>query len=304
MDKATYLDEDAVIALFETCSNVDRWGEQDELGTLNYITPSKRAQAAGLVSGVSVVSLSRDLSTKQSPANPTPVVHKMLYVAHSDPITCLDSIEVTPHGFDVTHQDAVGHVYFEGTAWNGRRAEAIVGPDGMEFGSIYALRDGIVTRGILLDVAASRGVAYLEPGEPVWPSDLEAAEARGGTEIESGDAVFVRVGLGAREAANLVDPGEPRAGLTAGCLEWLHSKQISVYSGDCVEQIPSPYKRVTLPLHMIGMVAMGLALLDNVQIESLAQRCSEVGRNAFMLVVAPLRIPKATGSPVNPLALF
>jgi len=296
--------EDEVLRLFETCSNRGRWGDDDELGTLNYITPAKVAAAAGLVTGQQTVSLSRDLSTVQSPTNPVPVVHRMLFVAQSDPITCLDSIEVTQHGFDVTHLDAVGHVFFEGAAWNGRRADQIVSPAGMSFGSVYPLRDGVTTRGVLLDVARARGVDALDPGEGVWPEDLDAAEALAGVRVEPGDAVVVRIGLGLREARGLSAASDPRPGLTAGCLAWLHQHQVALYSGDCVEQIPSPYQRVTLPLHMIGMVAMGLALLDNIAVEELAQTCAALGRSEFMLVVAPLRLPRATGSPVNPLAIF
>ncbi|MPZ51837.1 MAG: cyclase family protein [Acidimicrobiia bacterium] len=291
-------------AMFSRIDNRGRWGDDDERGTLNYITDAKVAQVAGGVRSGRVVSIGRDIDTTPSAKNPNPAVHKMIYEEHH-PISALDQLTIQPHGFGVTHLDAVGHVYTQdGVMYNGREAAAEVKATGMTFGSIQVGADGIITRGILLDVAGARGVDWLEPTDSVTPNDLDAALDLAGIQIESGDAVFVRVGLGRREEAEgLEDPSE-RAGLTPDCLLWLHEKEVAVYSGDCVEKMPLPYQRFPLPLHMIGLPAMGLCLLDCPQVEPLVEACREEGRSQFMLVVAPLRIPGGTGSPVNPLCVF
>lgn len=296
--------DEEIIALFDRCSNRDRWGADDELGTLNYITDAKRREAAALVCHGRTVSIGRDLSTVADRLNTDPLRHRMLFDAVA-PVSALDSIELAPHGFALTHLDAITHVYWRGEAYNGQRAEDLLSPGGLRSGSVYAQREGIVTRGVLLDVAGVRGVPYLSPGEAVTAEDLTAAEKRSGTTLTSGDAVFVHVGLERREAeqGSVEDPSV-RAGLDASCLPWLHDRQVAVYSGDCVEQIPFPSAAVPLPLHQIGLVAMGLVLLDCPRIADLAAACAELGTAEFLLSVAPLRIPGGTGSPVNPICLF
>jgi kynurenine formamidase len=295
--------DDEIVALFERCSNKGKWGPDDELGTLNYITSDKRRRAMQLAQHGQVVSIGRDMSTGFSQLNPIPMVHRMLFDA-DPPLSALDSIEVAPHGFAFTHLDAITHVFFEGNAYNGQRAADVLRPTGLVSGSVYAQRNGIVTRGVLLDITAVRGVAFLEPGEAVTADDLEAAEKLAGVPIETGDAVFLHVGLERREAVQGPEDPSVRAGVDASCLPWLHDKQIAVYSGDCVDQIPFPSTRLPLPLHQVGLVAMGLVLLDCPRIDDLVAMCAELAINEFLLTAAPLRIPGGTGSPVNPLCLF
>lgn len=295
--------EDEVLALFASCSNRGRWGEQDELGTLNYITEAKRIEAAQEVVLGRVISMAHDLETVASTKLPYPMVHRMLYVG-PDAIGCADSIEIASHSFAITHLDALAHVYYQDRLYNGRSVRDVVQADGLHFGSVHAVRDGIVTRGVLLDVARARGVSWLGPHEGVWPADLEAAESLAGVRVESGDAVIVRVGLGAREDVEGAEDPTVRAGLVAECLPWLHERQVALYSGDCIEQLPQPYPGVSQPLHMIGFGAMGLALLDIAAVEPLAAMCQALSRYHFMFLCAPLRIPGGTCSPVNPLCVF
>ncbi|MCW2870411.1 cyclase family protein [Actinacidiphila oryziradicis] len=295
--------DEEIDALFERCSNVGKWGPDDELGTLNYITNDKRLQAIGLVRHGQTVSIGRDLSTRSSRLNSNPVVHRMLFDA-DPPQSALDSIELATHGFAFTHLDAITHVFFEGRAYNGQQASDLLRPVGLQSGSVYAQREGIVTRGVLLDVTAVRGVPFLAPGEAVTAEDLSAAEERSGTTVEPGDAVFLHVGLERREVEQGIEDPSVRAGVDASCLPWLHDKQIAVYSGDCVDQIPFPTRRLPLPLHQVGLVSMGLVLLDCPQIAELVATCAELITNEFLLVAAPLRLPGGTGSPVNPICIF
>jgi hypothetical protein len=298
------LTEEQALALMSSCSNAGRWGDDDQIGTLNLITPQKRIQAAQLVMEGRVVSLGRDLEYERSVTNTDPPLHRMEFLSFSNPIGFLDSVLLTTHGLEPTHLDALGHVNFEGAMYNGRRAAEIVSQQGLSFGSILALQNGIVTRGVLLDVAKARGVDWLEPGDEVTPSDLETAETLAGIRVEPGDALFVRAGTFERD--QVLGPGDflPRAGLDTAAVAWLHDRDIAVFSGDCSEKMPSPYPRLPLPLHQIGLVAMGLVLLDNTEVSRVARIGAESGRYAFMLACAPLRLPRATGSHTNPLALY
>ena len=298
------MNEDEAIDLLRTCSNAGRWGADDERGTLNYVTPDVVVEAIRTVSVGRVLSRAHVLDTTASPKNPDPLVHRMLFGGYSDPIGALDSIEIAPHGFGVTHLDAVAHVFFEGAAYNGRAAADVATGSGMTFGSISAIGDGFVTRGVLLDIPRARGVPYLSARDGVTPDDLDRAESLGGITVGRGDAVFVRVGLGAREAAEGPEDPAVRCGVTPDCIPWFHERQVAVYSGDCVEQLPSGFDRLILPLHQVGMTAMGLVMLDNTSVEDLAAVAAELGRWAFLVACAPLRIPGGTGSPVNPLAIF
>lgn len=296
--------EDEVLALFDACSNAGRWGAEDELGTLNYITDEIRVKAAGLVREGRAISIGKDLDTVWSLRNPDPVVHRMLYLQHEAPTSSLDSIEIASHGFSTTHIDALGHVYFEGHIYNGRNASDVVRREGLAEASIHAYRDGIFTRGVLLDVAAARGVSWLEPGEGVWAEDLDRAEDMAGVTVSSGDAIFVRVGLSAREAVQGKEDPSRRAGLEAECVSWIHKREVAVFSGDCIERLPQPYSRLTMPLHMIGLGSMGLAILDATELEELRLVCRDLKRYEFLLACAPLRLRGGTGSPVNPIAVF
>ena len=295
--------EEEVLALFEQCSNQGRWGEADERGTLNYISAQTRVNAAALVRSGRAVSLAHDLLTRNSRQYPPSALHVMTYAGHR-PAAALDLLLVAPHGFEVTHMDAVAHEYFEGRVYNGRSAAEVVQPGGVEFGSITAARDGVFTRGVLLDVAEARGVRYLERGEGISAGDLELAEERAAVTVSTGDAVLVRSGLHTREEREGAGPPEPREGLLPDAVAWLHKREVAVFSGDCIEKLPSGYKRVPMPLHQIGLVAMGLMILDSANVDLLASVCAEEARFEFMFVAAPLRIPGGSGSPVNPLAVF
>ncbi len=289
--------------IFSELSNRGRWGPDDQRGTLNHITSLKVKEALGLVRSGRVVSIGRELDTVSSPANPRPVVHQLLYAGHHAE-SAMDFVGIAPHGFAVTHMDAVGHVYFEGEMYNGRRAEAEVDRFGMSFGSIEAMAEGVVTRGVFLDVASAMGVDYLDPTAVIGPAELEAAERYWGVQVGVGDALLVRSGRMVHEAqADPPDPGE-RAGLDMEAVRWLHLREVAVYGGDCIERLPSPYPGLELPLHSLGLAAMGLALLDWPDTEALRAACLAEGRAEFVLMIAPLRLPGGTGSAVNPLCIF
>jgi kynurenine formamidase len=298
------MSEAEVLALFERTSNWGNWPDSSELGTLNCIDPARRVAAARLVSSGRTVSLSFDLDTQASPWNHEPVVHRVLLESVGQPAAALHAIEIVPHGQGVTHLHALGH-FVDGHGFDGDRTDDILGKQGLSFGSILAIRDGNFTRGVLLDVARAQGVEALAPGTMIGPDDLEAAERMAGITVGRGDALLVRSGAGSpavRQDGHGADV--LAAGLTAECLPWLHGREIAVYAGDCVEYRPQPYERVFLPLHMVGMVAMGLVQFDALDLEELARVAIDESRNEFLFLCAPLRIPGGTASAVNPLAVF
>ena len=205
----------------------------------------------------------------------------------------------------MTHLDCVAHVNWEGNIYNGRRSKDVITSGGVMFGSIDNLREGIFTRGVFLDICEVRGVPYLPVEEFVTIEDLEKAEKLSEVHVESGDAIFVRVGFDVREQAEgLTDAAKGVPGIHAEVLEWLHERQVAVWSGDCVERMPYPSERFPLPLHMIGLGSMGLVQLDIPDVEILKATCRELGRNEFLLTAAPLYVKGGTGTPINPIAIF
>ena len=303
-EKRVFPTEAELDALFEDLNNAGRWGRDDELGTLNFITNAKRVAAASLVRSGRALSIARDLSTAQSANNPSPVRHTMCYQAHY-PIGAVDALTLDMHGFALTHLDAVAHVYRGQDVYNGRQAADVALASGLTFADMLAQKDGIFTRGVLLNIAAARGVDWLAPDEGVYASDLDAAEKRQRVRVESGDCIFVYTGLQKREAVQGPENLGQRVGIMPDAIRWMHRREIAVYSGDCVDAFPNPYgARYAIYFHAIALAAVGLILLDIPALEPLVEVCNEVGRSDFLVTMAPLRIKGGTGSPVNPIAIF
>ena len=290
-------------AMFRRCSNAGKWGANDELGTLNYITPARRIAAAKLVKTGDVVSVARDLTTRASKTNADPVVHTMGRIDPNGP-AATDSFSIASHGMVVTHMDALCHFSWKDQLYNGRKRSDTLTASGAKWGSIYAQRQGIFTRGVLLDVAAARGVPWYKPDEYVTVADFEAAEKRQRVRVSSGDAIFVRTGMERMEAEQGEQDIYPRAGLHAECAEWMHNRQVSVYGGDCIEKLPYPSESFTSAVHMIVLASMGLPILDWPALTDLAATCERLRRWDYLLTTAPLRLPGGTASPINPLCLF
>ena len=300
--RAKDLTDPELQALFERCSNWGRWGADDELGTLNYLTAAKRIAAAQLVTTGEVVSIGRDISKAQSKVDARPVQHMVMYNANGPSVG--DYLSIAPHGMTITHLDALCHFSLDDTLYNGRKRAGTISADGAQWGSIYAMRDGIFTRGVLLDVAAARGVPWYEPHEYVTVADLEAAEERQKVRVASGDALLVRTGMERMEKEQGVQDVYPRAGFHAECAEWMHRREVAVYGADCIEKLPYPSERFTSAMHMIVLVAMGLPILDWPALTALAEASARLGRWSFLLTTAPIRLPGGTSSPVNPLCIF
>jgi len=217
----------------------------------------------------------------------------------------MDRLAMNIHGNADSHIDALCHVIFDGFLYNGVGADAVTAGGATEL-SIGVASDGIVGRGLLVDVPRVRRVPWLEPGDHVTADDLIAAEALQEVRMERGDLLFVRVGHRSRRAAlGPWDSANARAGLHPVALELLAERQIAVLGSDSNnDTAPSAAEGVDFPVHVLAVNAMGLHLLDWLSFDELVAVCEELNRWSFLCVVAPLRLETGTGSPVNPIAIF
>jgi kynurenine formamidase len=297
--------KDQVKAAFEQINNWGRWGKEDERGALNYITPEKRAAAAKLAESGEIVSCALPLSTKTGPDNPQPVQHMMLHVG--PPVASLDYFAIAPHGYAFTHLDALCHVFWESKMYNGFSARE-VGRFGARKCAIDVVRDGVVTRGVMLDIPQVRKVDFLEPGDAIYPQDLDAAEKLHGAHVAEGDVLLIRTGRHQRTKARGAWDArrEGLAGLDASCLPWLHDRRIALLGCDGVSDCaPSHYAPdYEMPIHVGALVMMGVHLLDNADLDALARACAKHSRYEFLFALAPLILERGTASPVNPLAIL
>ncbi len=309
--------EEEVIRYMDTLSNWGRWGPDDELGTLNFITPEKRQRAAQLVRDGVTVTCSRPIVTDIT-ADTT--FQPMRFMVDSgegrdtDPTERIlerrgasEFIGMVFHGFTITHVDSLAHYFWQGKMYNGRSSRLVTAREGAQASAVELLRDGVVTRGVLLDIPRLRGIDWMQPGEGVMPADLEAAEQACGVRVESGDVLLIRTGYYRRRleegAVNPMQSGTPAAHVA--CTPWFRERKIAMLGTDTHNDIsPPPYPHMGNALHVVSLVAMGLWLIDNCNLEDLAQACATHNRWAFMITINPLRLHNVTGSPVNPIAIF
>jgi kynurenine formamidase len=302
-------------ALYERLKNWGRWGYEDDRGALNFITREHVATAARLVRSGESVSLAHDLPTTPSSESPFPAHHHMLAAGDARDSNGIPGYEASRdyvgtdvHGLGITHIDALCHMFVRGEMFNGLSAD-LVKSTGSSRNTIMSAENGISGRGVLLDVAAARGRSHIEPSTQISVSDLEAAEAAEGVQVREGDLLVVAAGRDTRRAAagGVLDPVRAGlAGLGPDCLEWLFDRKVAVLGSDGISD-PMPPAGIAnwpFPIHQIGIVAIGLHLVDNLRLDGLIEACQRHGRYEFFLTIAPMRIPGGTGCPVNPIAMF
>jgi kynurenine formamidase len=282
-------------------SNWGRWGKDDQIGALNLITPAKRKQAATLVKEGFSISMAGDADTVKAVDNPNPYELKMLTIG-------TDEIAVNYHGIAHTHLDSLAHINDNGVFYNGYKPE----PDkvlkqGHEKNSIHNVKNGIFTRGVLIDIPRLKGVPYLEPGTPIYLEDLEAWEKKAGVKVSAGDALFVRTGVWARRKA--LGPwlrgraeGGRSAGLDPSVIPWLKQRDIAILGSDHPQYVSPSNLRGAV--HDFALLYLGVHVIDNCDLESLADAAATRKRWEFLFTTAPLPIVGGTGSPVNPIATF
>lgn len=284
--------------------NWGRWGADDQTGAVNLITAEKRVRAGALIRSGRTVSLSREFPKTPAPNNPTPAQHFMrMFDRPGGGGAAVDFYGISYHGQAATHLDALCHVWDGGGMWNGRKPAEAIGFQGARFGAIQHWSQGIVTRGVLLDIPKHRGEPYVTPEKPVHGWELEEVAKAEGIALEPGDAVIVCSGRDAFNKDHAPWGSEPvRPGLHASCLPFIRDHDVAILGWDMMDAGPSGYD-VPWTVHA-ALFAYGVGLVDNALLEPLAAACAEEGRYEFMLVLAPLVVIGGTGSPLNPLALF
>ena len=295
----------------ETLSNWGRWGPEDELGAANLITPDKRRAAAALVTEGISVSLAHDVVQVPSEDATTVLDREVLRVSETG---ASDRYQYTGsyHGTIHSHLDAVDcHIMHEGMGYNGVSMEEIQAAGGCPRGSINALKDGIVTRGILFDATLLPGFGtpegWLEPGTAVRAADLEALEEIQGVRVEPGDVILLYTGRWKRRAVMGPWPtSDGVAGYHADVAYFLKERGVSFIGHDMWNDV-SPHEfsdDLGLPLHRLALVSLGVGIFDNLDFGRVAEAARRLSRYEFLFTAAPLRIEQGMGSPLNPIATF
>ena len=303
---AQQVDRSTIDAWMKELSNWGRWGAKDQLGAVNLITPAVRRQAAKLVKEGFSVSLSRDTDSVRAIDNSRPFERKMISTGiDPSPMFAMDTYTISFHGASLTHFDALSHMVYQGKIYNGYSQEEINATGAHQL-AVDAYKSGFFSRGILIDIPKLKGVEYLELSTPIYPKDLEAWERKAGIKIRSGDIVFIRTGRWARRLEKGPwDTDKASAGLHVSCAKWFKQRDIAMLGSDVhAELMPSPVPGIPYPVHQLLLIAMGVPMFDNCDLEALSVAAAKRNRWEFLLTAAPLAVPFGTGSPLNPIATF
>jgi kynurenine formamidase len=283
-------------------SNWGRWGKDDELGTLNLITPEKRKAALALVKEGVPVSLSTNTFFEKAIDVPCPAEWAMTSVSQTG---ATDRVAFPCiHNAASTHIDSLAHTFFAGKMWNGYDTSGLVTMQkGAAKNSVMPMKNGIVTRAVLYDIAKLKGLPYLAPGDRIFPEDMEAWENKTGARVGPGDALVLRWGRYGRRAK--LGPEEGAAGFDNSILPWLKRRDVSLIIWETAGYTPQPAGDLFRnAVHNFVQAYLGIHVLDRADLEALSEAAASRNRWEFMLTVNPLALPNATGSPVNPIALF
>jgi len=286
--------------LFQQVKNWGRWGADDQLGSVNLITAATRKKALSLAKTGQTVSLVHNPLTEKADDNTSPFEHTM------NPGFTTDTYRVSYHGYSHSHMDALCHILYKDQTYNGY-ARAVVNTDkGCTKLGIENLKQGLITRGVLIDIPRLKGVPYLEPGTAIYQEDVEAWEKMAGVKIASGDAILLRTGRWTRrEKVGPWAVGRSAAGFHASIIPFIKQRGVAIVgSDDAAEVTPTLVQGVALPVHTLLITALGINILDNQDLEALAETCAKLKKWEFMLTINPMPITGGTGSPMNTIATF
>ena len=285
--------------LFHQVSNWGRWGKDDQLGSVNLVTTAKRKQAMTLVKTGESVSLAHNPMTERAEDNNNPFEHTMLR-GYS-----MDRYAVSYHGYAHSHIDALCHILYKGQTFNGYATADINTDHGCTKMGIQNLKQGIVTRAILMDIPRLKGLPYLEPGTPVFVEDLEAWEKKSGVRAGPGDVVLLYIGRWKRRAQLGPWTGQV-AGYYADTIPWMHERLPAFIGHDFnIDWNPRPgWEGMRNPIHVAVLNWMGINIVECLDLEQAVTTARRLNRYEFLITFAPLPVEGGTGSPVNPLAIF
>jgi kynurenine formamidase len=286
--------------MFNQVKNWGRWGADDQLGAANLITDATRKRAIALAKTGTVVGLAHPPLKEVAADNPNPFNHTM------NRGWSTDTYSVSYHGYAHSHIDALCHILYKDQTYNGHARADVLTEKGCNILGVQNLRNGVVTRGILLDIPRLKHLPYLEPGTPVFVEDLEAWEKEAGIKVGPGDAIFLRTGRWARrEKLGPWDVRQNAAGYHASVAPWLKARGVAFIGSDDAQDVtPSLVEGVNLPVHTLAITALGVDIMDNLDLEALAETAARLHRWEFLMTVAPVPVQGGTGFPANPLAIF
>ncbi len=287
--RAAQSDDADYAAMYRDRRNWGRWGANDQVGAINTITAEKRAAAARLVRTGRTVSLSRVFEPPQHFMTKSTLGSGGGYV--------MDYLGFIYHGNTITHIDALCHIWDGDGMWQGRDHNEEITTQGAHFADITNWKDGIITKGVLLDVPRHRGEPYVTADAPVRGDELEAIARAQGVSVEAGDALLVHSGWTAHQDADAAGG----AGLHPSCAEFIRDHDVALLGWDLMDARSS--SGLPWPVHGV-LFNFGVALLDNALLEPIANACAEEGRHEFMFILLPLNVARGTGSPANPVAMF
>jgi len=286
--------------LFQQVKNWGRWGEDDQLGSINLITAAKRKQALSFAKTGQTVSLVHNPLTDKSDDNASPFEHTML------PGFNMDRYAVSYHGYSHSHMDALCHILYKDQTYNGYPRATVNTDKGCTKLGIDNLKQGLITKAVLLDIPRLKGVPYLEPGTAVYQEDVEAWEKMSGAKIQSGDVILLRTGRWARR--DKVGPwavGRSAAGFHASIIPFIKARGVAIVGSDAASEVsPSMVQGVALPVHTLLITALGVNILDNQDLEAVAEVAAKLKRWEFMITINPMPVTGGTGSPMNTIATF
>lgn len=310
-EAAVKLPTEAFTPMFEACSNWGRWGADDERGTLNLLRPEHRLRAARTVRHGISVSCSLPINTKADLENTQPALHVMTRAGDvvgtpaGQGTSMADYLGLAPHGRMTTHLDGLCHFSWEGKIYNDRPVTTVTSLGALH-SDITIGEQGILSRGVLLDIPRVLGVEWLEPDAAVTPEQLDEAAVRAGLDIGEADIVLVRTGRWARrKVTGPWDSAKLLAGLDHRCGPWLRERDVLMLGGDGTNDAkPNAFAKMTRPIHVLTLVAMGMQIIDNLDLEDLARTCAELNQWEFLFSVAPLRLARGTTSAINAIAVL
>jgi kynurenine formamidase len=284
-------------------SNWGRWGQDDQLGTFNLITPEKRRAALKLVRDGVSISMAHTLDKEKFPDNPRPIGQQMTIDAGGH---AMDLYTIWYHGSTITHIDALCHYSFDGKIYNGYSKAGKISDAGCAVNGVENQRAGVITRGVLVDIPRLRKVDYLEPGVGVYESDILAWEKFANVKIGSGDAVFLRTGRWARRVKlGPWNVAASAAGWHASVMPFMKQRDVALLGNDGVQDVqPSGIEGVPRPIHQLAIVALGLPLIDVMDLEAVADECARRHKWEFLVTLSAPPMPGGTGFPINPIATF
>jgi kynurenine formamidase len=289
-------------------SNWGRWGKDDQMGAVNLITPARRKQAVSSVKDGISVSMARNAETESAIDNSRPIIRQMSVRQGGPPKGDIggaaDTFTISYHGFVHTHMDTFCHRTYKGLMYNGI-PDSEIDDKGCNKGSIISFKDGIVTHGVLMDIPRLKGVDYLEPGTRIYPEDLDAWAKQAHLKIGPGDVVLIRTGRWARRDAKGAWDAKQLAGLYITCAKWLHDHDVAILGSDGAQDVhPSGIDGIAEPIHALVLVAMGMPIFDNLDLEAVSKEAARLNRWDFLVTASPVAAPGATGSVLNPIATF